>query len=479
MGVLCRFFGILRYIDFMKKGNCMTDNNAVQILSLVKELLKKEYSDTSYMLWFDILEIVSIDENRVVLSSGDEFKYNIVKTRYLDVIAEKFNEVMGFPLEVDIILNKPEPSSKSAAQTLSEIGQNSLESEENKTAAVRTDDFLNHNDYTFDNFIVGGSNKFAHAACVAVAETPGSVYNPLFIYGPSGLGKTHLMYAVTNEILKKKPNTKLVYIKCEDFTIQLIDAISKKSTAAFREKFRRADILLIDDIQFVAGKESTQEELFHTFNTLYEDHKQIILTCDRPARDIKYLEDRLKTRFEWGLIADIQPPDTELRAAIIKKKAETLGVSLSNDVIAYLSEKLKSNVRQIEGAVKRLSATSFISGEKITVELAQRCLSDIVSEDIPLSMKINRILYTVSEKYGVEVEDIKGKKRIKEVAWARHVAIYILRTKTDMSLPAIGEEFSGRDHSTILNSYRTIENEIRDNPSFAVEMNELINEIDI
>lgn len=455
------------------------DDNAIEIWSLVKENLRKEFSDTSYNLWFADLSVLSLDENGVILSAASEFKYKIVKNKYLSVIEKKFEEVMGFPLPVDLKLEEAESQYKSAAKTLSEIGKSNLSTETAENEKVRTDDFLNHNDYTFDNFIVGGSNKFAQAACTAVAETPGSVYNPLFIYGPSGLGKTHLMYAVTNEILKKKPGTNLVYIKCEDFTNQLIDAISKKSTAAFREKFRRADVLLIDDIQFVAGKESTQEELFHTFNALYEDHKQIILTCDRPAKDIKLLEDRLKTRFEWGLIADIQPPDTELRAAIIKKKAETLGVSLSNDVVSYLAEKLKSNVRQIEGAVKRLSATSFISGEKITVELAQRCLSDIVSEDIPLTMKINRILYTVSEKYGVEIEDIKGKKRMKEIAWARHVAIYIIREKTDMSTTAIGKEFSGRDHATILSSYKIIEKEIKDNPSFAVEMNELINEIDI
>ncbi len=444
------------------------DNGIGEIWMLVKDEIRASFSATSYSLWFEDLKLESYKDDEAVISSDTEFKYNTVKNRYLSMIREKFRDVLGFDINVDIIYKKP-------------VETPVIKEEEKEPVAdetLHTDDFVHHNEYTFENFIVGGSNKFAHAACTAVASTPGSVYNPLFIYGPSGLGKTHLMYAVTNEIMRQNPKTNLVYIKCEDFTIQLIEAITNKSTAQFREKFRRADVLLIDDIQFIAGKESTQEELFHTFNALYEDHKQIILTCDRPAKDIKLLEDRLKTRFEWGLIADIQPPDLELRSAIIKKKAESLGINLTNEVISYLAEKLKSNIRQIEGALKRLYATSFLSGERITVELAMRCLSDIVSEEIPLSMKINRIIYTVAEKYGVEEADIKGKKRMKEIAWARHVAIYIMRVKTDMSTPAIGDEF-GRDHTTVLSSYKIIEKEIADNPSFAVEINELINEIDI
>lgn len=452
------------------------DNNIAEIWYLVKDELRKSYSETSYSLWFEDVKMVSLDDERAVLSSDAEFKHKVLNNRYLDVIKEKFRDVMGFEIDVEIIYVEPKEKKPLDGEVTSTPSKEEHTYDEDVT--TRTEDFNNRNEYTFENFIVGNSNKFAHSACMAVASTPGSVYNPLFIYGPSGLGKTHLMYAVTNEIFKKNPKANLVYIKCEEFTTQLIDAIMKQRTPEFREKFRRADILLIDDIQFVAGKESTQEELFHTFNELYEDHKQIILTCDRPAKDIKLLEDRLKTRFEWGLIADIQPPDLELRAAIIKKKAEALGITLKVEVISYLAEKLKSNVRQIEGALKRLSAMSFLSGERITVDMAARTLADIISEDIPLSMKINRILYTVGEKYGVEVEDLKGKKRTKEIAWARHVAIYIMREKTDMSLPAIGNEF-GRDHTTVLSSHKIIEKEIAENPSFAVEMNELINEIDI
>lgn len=454
------------------------DNNIAEIWYLVKDELRKSFSETSYSVWFEKLSLVSLDEEKAVISTEDKFNYSVLNNRYLSVIREKFKEVMGFDIAVEVILVPPKEKNPVQSKTSAAQKAKNDEPSYDDDVTTRTEDFQNRNEYTFENFIVGNSNKFAYSACMAVASTPGSVYNPLFIYGPSGLGKTHLMYAVTNEIFKKNPKANLVYIKCEEFTTQLIDAIMKQRTQEFREKFRRADILLIDDIQFIAGKESTQEELFHTFNELYEDHKQIILTCDRPAKDIKLLEDRLKTRFEWGLIADVQPPDLELRSAIIKKKAETLGITLKSDVVSYLAEKLKSNVRQIEGALKRLSAMSFLSGERITVDMAARTLADIISEDVPLSMKINRILYTVAEKYGVDVDDLKGKKRTKEIAWPRHVAIYIMREKTDMSLPAIGTEF-GRDHTTVLSSHKLIEKEISENPSFAVEINELINEIDI
>ncbi len=449
------------------------ESSAAEIWSLVKEELRGSYSQASYSLWFEKLRIVSLSDEKAVVAPDAKFKCETLKSKYLDIIKQKFEAVMGFSVDVEITFTEPEEKKPKVEPAKPQSG-----SAYDEDVTTRKEDIKNRNEYTFENFIVGNSNKFAYSACMAVADTPGSVYNPLFIYGPSGLGKTHLMYAVTNEIFKKNPRAKLVYIKCEEFTTQLIDAIVKQKTHEFRQKFRRADILLIDDIQFVAGKESTQEELFHTFNELYEDGKQIILTSDRPAKDIKLLEDRLKTRFEWGLIADIQPPDLELRAAIIKKKAEDLSITLSRDVVSYLAEKLKSNVRQIEGALKRLSAMSFLSGEQITVDMASRTLADIVSEEIPLSMKINRILYTVGEKYGVEVDDLKGKKRTKEIAWARHVAIYIMREKTDMSLPAIGTEL-GRDHTTVLSSHKTIEKEIAHNPSFAVEMNELINEIDL
>ena len=331
-------------------------------------------------------------------------------------------------------------------------------------------------EYTFDNFIVGSSNKFAHAACTAVAANPAMNYNPLFIYGPSGLGKTHLLYAITNEIKKKKPNVKIIYIKGEDFTTQFIEALAAQMTNEFRNKYRCCDVLLIDDIQFIAGKTSTQEEFFHTFNALYEEHKQIILTSDRPPRDMKTLEDRLKTRFEWGLLADIQPPDFELRTAIIKKKAEQVGIIIPEDVLTYLAENLRSNIRQIEGAMKKLGALAFLSGQEITMEVARGCIADLLGGEEPVSVTVDKIFSAVYKKYGITKEDLIGKNRSREIAQARHIAIYLIRKITEMSLPNIGKIFN-RDHTTALASYETIEKRIKTDAILTLDIGEMTKEV--
>ncbi|MBO5702176.1 MAG: chromosomal replication initiator protein DnaA [Clostridia bacterium] len=331
-------------------------------------------------------------------------------------------------------------------------------------------------EYTFDNFIVGGSNKFAHAACTAVAANPAMNYNPLFIYGPSGLGKTHLLYAITNEIKKKKPNVKIIYIKGEDFTTQFIEALAAQMTNEFRNKYRCCDVLLIDDIQFIAGKTSTQEEFFHTFNALYEEHKQIILTSDRPPRDMKTLEDRLKTRFEWGLLADIQPPDFELRTAIIKKKAEQVGIIIPEDVLTYLAENLRSNIRQIEGAMKKLGALAFLSGQEITMEVARGCIADLLGGEEPVSVTVDKIFSAVYKKYGITKEDLIGKNRSREIAQARHVAIYLIRKITEMSLPNIGKIFN-RDHTTALASFETIEKRVKTDAILTLDIGEMTKEV--
>ena len=331
-------------------------------------------------------------------------------------------------------------------------------------------------EYTFDNFIVGSSNKFAHAACTAVAANPAMNYNPLFIYGPSGLGKTHLLYAITNEIKRKKPAAKIISIKGEDFTTQFIEALAAQMTNEFRNKYRSCDVLLIDDIQFIAGKTSTQEEFFHTFNALYEEHKQIILTSDRPPRDMKTLEDRLKTRFEWGLLADIQPPDLELRVAIIKKKAEQVGIIIPEDVLTYLAENLRSNIRQIEGAMKKLGALAFLSGQKITMEVARGCIADLLGGEEPVSVTVDKIFATVYKKYGISKEDLTGKSRSREIAQARHVTIYLIRKITEMSLPNIGKIFN-RDHTTALASWETIEKKLKTDAMLTLDINEMTKEV--
>ncbi len=453
------------------------EENIKTIWEPVKARLAEIFSKDAYNLWIPVLELTDINENRATLSCSNDFKYGIIMKRHRETIERAFEDVLGYKIDVDIV-PVPEEDSRDS------IGKNQEKTEKRDAARPLSDagGYVFNPEYTFDNFIVGGSNKFAHAACVAVANNPGEVYNPLFIYGPSGLGKTHLMYAVANEVRRLDPSKRIIYVTCEEFTNELIEALAKKNplvNSALREKYRQADVLLIDDVQFIGGKESTQEEFFHTFNELFESHKQIIFTSDRPPKEINRLEDRIKTRFEWGLLADIQPPDMELRSAIIMKKAETMGISLSPEVVEYLSEKLKRNIRQIEGSLKRLGAQSFVSGEPITTEMAARCLSDIVSEELPLSVKIQKVLHEVSVKYGIDENDIKSPKRTKELVWARHVAVYILRKKTNMSLPEIGAELGGRHHTTILSSYNTVENEIKENPPFAAEINELMNEIDI
>lgn len=326
--------------------------------------------------------------------------------------------------------------------------------------------------YTFDNFIVGSSNKFAHAACVAVAEHPALNYNPLFIYGQSGLGKTHLLNAITNHLKKKNPNVRIIYAKGEDFTNYMIDCISRQAMKEFRDTYRKCDVLLIDDIQFIAGKESTQEEFFHTFNALYDERKQIILTSDRPPRDIQHLEARLRSRFEWGLLADIQPPDLELRIAITKSKAEAVNLDLSPEILQYLSENLRENVRQIEGAIKKLGAINFLSGRPISIEDAARCVSELLEDSEPTTVTIDKIFTVVYRKYNVSKEDLLSSKRNKNIAQARHVAIYLIREIIKMSTPSIGTIFN-RDHTTIMSSIEAVNKKLANDQMFAVDIKEL------
>lgn len=451
----------------------------------VKEIISKQFSPSQMDLWFNPLTIHSYDHNTIVLATNSEFKYTKIKEKYLEVIKEAFAEFFGFEQEVDIVFTG-EPTSPEKIQRQLRIGNYSY-LRENKENAKKDDEEIIEPEtqsdsavtgvlpidysfqYTFDNFIVGSSNKFAHAACTAVAEHPASNYNPLFIYGPSGLGKTHLMSAIVNEIKSRNSKAKVIYIKGDDFTNEMIECLSKQEMNKFHAKYRNCDILLIDDIQFIAGKTSTQEEFFHTFNTLYEDRKQIVMSSDRPPKDIQTLEDRLKTRFEWGLIADIQPPDLELRIAIIKKKAEQVSITLSEDVLTYLADNLRSNIRQIEGTIKKLSAIAFLSGREITMEVAASCLQEISGGVMPVQVIVDKIFSTVFNKYGVGKEDLIGPKRNKDIAFARHVCIYLIRDITEMSYPGIGKMFN-RDHTTILASCDIVAKKIATDAMVAVDI---------
>ena len=451
----------------------------------VKENLKSELPQPIIDLWIAPLKIHSYEDNAITLEAKTELSSKIANDRYIPNIQRGFAELMGFEPEIRVIftgkrldiegikrLIRIEKEEKAAAE-------GAFQNADNANSDKRPSGVLPQNynfEYTFDNFIVGNSNKFAHAACTAVAARPAMDYNPLFIYGPSGLGKTHLLSAIVNEIKRKKPDIRVMYIKGDDFTNEMIESLSKHEMAKFHNRYRNCDILLIDDIQFIAGKDSTQEEFFHTFNTLYEEHKQIILTSDRPPKDIPTLEERLKTRFEWGLIADIQPPDLELRIAIIKKKAEQIDIEIPDDVLSLLAENLRSNIRQIEGAIKKLSAKSFITGRPVTIEMAKDCLGELLGGAEPVNVTVDKVFSAVFNKYNISKEELLGAKRNKDIAHARHIAIYLIREITEMPLKSLGRLFN-RDHTTVMNSCELIASKVERDPLFNMEITELSKEI--
>ena len=468
-----------------------------QVWHLVRETFRPELSDVITDLWLGGLEVLDFQGSTVTLKAESEVKIRVVTSKYKTEIEKRFSEMLGFDVSLHLVctdspqLPKDEPS---ILQQVSEPprpvqapAKEPLPSMDSSIPVQNLDNSFRPGgigstlppfnfEYTFENFIVGSSNKFAHAACLAVADRPAQAYNPLFIYGPSGLGKTHLLYAITNELKKKIDNVRVIYIKGEDFTNQMIDSLSRQAMNEFRDKYRSCDVLLIDDIQFIAGKTSTQEEFFHTFNALHEAGKQIIMTSDRPPREIKTLEDRLKTRFEWGLIADIQPPDMELRTAIIKKKADQVSVSIPDEVLTFLAENLRSNIRQIEGAIKKLGAKSFLTGRHVTMELARSCISELLGGAEPVTVTVDKIFASIQKKYNIKREDIVSSKRTKDIANARHITVYTIRSVTDMSLPNIGKIID-RDHSTVLSSIEAVEKKMAQNPVFRTEVEEMIKEI--
>jgi chromosomal replication initiator protein len=460
----------------------------------LKEMLG--LSDMVFNVWFGESSLEFTGENEASVCVPTEFKRGIVADRYLPQLTGILRELTGCDtLSVTVssrenqakqreVSDVPPSPVKASSFTVPKQSMRRDFSDPISPGFMQTPDRIARSRLikseqfnTFENFIVGSSNKFAHAACIAVTNNPARDYNPLFIYGPSGIGKTHLLSAILYETGIKHPDMSVLYVRGEDFTNQIIEAIKRETTQKFRDRYRTVDMLLIDDIQFIGGKNSTQEEFFHTFNALYEERKQIVLTSDKPPRDIKQLEERLRTRFEWGLIADIQPPDSELRAAILKYKAECLGVELPPDVVQYIADNLKNNVRQLEGAIKRIIAQSFLTGREITVDLAITSISDMMSGSEPVSVTVDRILECVSRHYGVTVEDLKGRSRARDIANTRHIAIYLVRNLTGMSLPAIGQIFGKRDHTTILSSLDTVEKQLKRNPLLEIELDDLSKEI--
>ena len=439
-----------------------------RVWDMIRDNFRHELGEAITDLWFSSLSVTSFSDSSLVMTADSDIKVRVINNKYKSLLTERFSDILGFDVTISVISGE----SKSAPQ-ISPL-ERPVENAPSHAIGSTLPPF--NFDYTFENFIVGSSNKFAHAACLAVAHFPAKDYNPLFIHGPSGLGKTHLLYAITNELKKQNPNVSVIYIKSEDFTNQMIECLSRQAMGEFRDKYRTCDVLLIDDIQFIAGKTSTQEEFFHTFNALYEDGKQIILTSDRPPREIKTLEDRLKTRFEWGLIADIQPPDLELRTAIIKKKSEQVGLILPDDVLTFLAENLRANIRQIEGAIKKLGAMSFLSGNHITMDVARDCIADLLDGAEPVTVTVDKIFAAVYKRMNVKREDILSTKRTKDIAAARHATAYLIRNLTEMSYPNIGK-LLGRDHATVLSSISAVENKLAQSPVYKSLIDEMIKDI--
>ncbi len=440
-----------------------------------------------FKLWFGDFVLMSLDEKEAVFSTPTDLRKRILTTKYLPLISSSLAEIIGFEVEIKIISKEELQAKATESDHLDFIPtkEEALENEdrEKKIKTLLDDSTANVeekknilDEYTFDSFIEGASNKFAKAACLAVANTPATDFNPLFIHGNSGLGKTHLLCAVINHMRVKYPKLKIVYKKCEDFMNELISAISTYSTQEFKEKYRGADVLLIDDIQFIAGKVSTQEEFFHTFSYLYESNKQIILTSDRPPHEIKPLEDRLRTRFEGGLIADIQPPSAELRSAIIKKKSDSIGLTIPSDLVEYMASRLHENIRQIEGVIKKLGAINAMTGREVTKEAIDEVISVIDPGNIPVDILIDKIISTVAKYYGVSVDEMKSKKKTDAVANARHIAIYIIRKLTDKSFKEIGGIF-GRDHTTVMASCDRVNTNIKTMIKTDSDIKKIIKEI--
>ena len=427
----------------------------MQLFESLWEDVKKEcqdnISETIFDLWFEDLAFVDYDSDNsvAILATTSEYKKKILDTKFIDVLRNAFEKIYGFSIDVNIVSSAPRKES----------------------APVET-----QSDNTFETFVVGSSNKFAHAAAIAVANNPGKAYNPLFIYGNSGLGKTHLLNAICNEISKSNPSANIVSTKGETFTNELIEHLKLSKMDLFHEKYRNSDVLLVDDIQFIGGKETTQEEFFHTFNELTDAGKQIVLTSDRPPKEIARLDERLRTRFEWGLLADIQPPDIETRMIIIERKADSLGLKLKDDVVLYIAEKLKNNIRQLEGAVKRMKA-SIDLGAPANIATAQNAIKDILHDEQPPVITVEKIIAEVARTYNISPDDIRSSKQDATTSKCRQISMYVIKETTGLSSAQIGEEFGGKDHSTVLYGVKKIKKEMERNSSLRNTIEDIIKNV--
>ena len=438
---------------------------AKEIWLKISEELKKTISPQSFETWIKPLKPLGLKDDLLTIEAPNKFFKDWLVEHYQEQIIKIANRLMGKKATLSFVMGQAEkPFIKPFFKKNGKVASSGLSV------------FLNPR-YTFEDFVVGPSNRFAHAATMAVAESPADAYNPLFIYGGVGLGKTHLMQAIGQHLLKNKPQIQTLYISSERFTNQLISAIQNRSTLSFRAKYRSVDVLLIDDIQFIAGKESTQEEFFHTFNALYDARKQIVISSDRPPKEIPKLEERLVSRFECGLITDVQPPDLETRIAILRKKAEKEVVGVPNDVTFFIANKIKSNIRELEGALIRVVAYSLLMGKEISVDLAKEVLKEALLQEQEKRITIDLIQKEVAGYFDIRLSDMTTKRRTRAIAHPRQIAMYLTRNLTDFSLPKIGEAFGGRDHSTVLHACEKIQQALKTNPSTQSLLNHLIAKI--
>ena len=431
----------------------------VEIWETIRELLRSRVTEVAYNVWLQPLEFVGFEKDVITLSISD-FKRKIIVDKFSDLINECCEAAFGFPVQVNYVV----PGDFSPAS----------QSEAGARAVGRDDDDYN---YTFDNFIIGPSNRFAHAAALNVANNPGKAYNPLFIYGHSGLGKTHLLSAIMNEVKAQRPRETVLYTSGEHFTNELIHYIRDHNTAAFHDKYRTCDVLLVDDIQFISNKETTQEEFFHTFEALKNAGKQIVLTSDRPPREMDTLEERLRTRFEGGLIADIQPPSLETRMAIVKKKADELSVDLSDEVVSFIAENIKKNIRQLEGTVKKIKAYQEVEGTRPNIAIAKKAISDISNDNPPLPVTVENIINEVARTFDVSAADIRSDRRNANISQARQIAIYIVHEVTDLSMKAIGVEFGNKHYSTVIYALGEIKSKLEKNMQLKATVDDIIKNI--
>ncbi len=425
-------------------------NSLQDIWNMVLEQMKTELYETTINTWFNDTVPVALEGNTFILHCGNDFKRNTIEDRFLGNIAASLKDIF------------------SADFTIRLLDDNGLRAyQSGNTEEKRPSNFFESNEFTFENFVVGPSNKLAFAAAKAVAAQPAEHYNPLFIYGDSGLGKTHLIYSIAHEIREKRPYAKIVYIKGDDFINEFIETVRSGRGQDFRTKYREADLLLVDDIQFVAGKEETQNEFFHTFNTLYESHRQIVLTSDRPPQEMSKLDDRLRTRFEWGLLVDVQPPDLETRIAIIQNKAAQLGLILDPSIVNYIAENVTANVRQLEGTVKKVKAYKDLLEKDVDTENVNRAIQDMLRKENEYIPSVDTIISEICKVYRIDEKVIRGQQRDRDAVRSRQVAMYLIRRMSNYSYKDIGKEFGDRDHTTVMHSIEQVEQRMKKDPAFA------------